>query len=213
MSETKEKKIEIQDNKTVEDAAIEEILEETTENTSEDVHAEESGEAENEQVDVEAAKAEAQQKKANMAYGEAKKEEVIDWQDRCLRVQAELANATKTIPKRIQEGVERFKRSHFSSLLELADGFDRAAQHMEESSKEWQEGFGSLQRILLETMSKSGVEKLDCKGQIFDPNWHEVVSAIPNPQMQDGEIMDVVRAGYKLDGKLLRAAMVVVAKN
>jgi len=139
--------------------------------------------------------------------------EQTDWQDRCLRVQAELSNATKTIPKRIAEGVGRFKRSHFMSLLELADGFDRAAQHMDKSSKEWQDGFGSLSRILIETMNKAGVEQLNCKGKKFDPSWHEVISTVPNPEMEDGSVLEVVRSGWKMDGKLLRAAMVVVVKN
>ena len=145
--------------------------------------------------------------------GETGKSAEVDWQDRCLRIQAELANATKTIPKRIAEGVGRFKRNHFLALLDLVDGFDRAAQHFDESSSEWQEGFASLQRILIEILNKAGVKKLDCLGKKFDPNWHEVVSTVPNPELEDGTILDVVRSGWMMDEKLLRAAMVVVVKN
>ncbi len=143
-------------------------------------------------------------------------EEEPDYRDLYLRARAELENVQKTVPKRIQEGVERFKREHFFQLLELADGFDRAAAHielMDTVSDQWKEGMESLRRISAEILSKAGVERIRTENAVFDPNRHEVVSALPVPGRKDGEILEELRSGWTLDGRLLRAALVVVVRN
>jgi molecular chaperone GrpE len=138
---------------------------------------------------------------------------VIDWRDRCLRAMAELDNANKTVPKRIQEGVDRFKRGHFANLLELADGFDRALAHSDGIDPVWREGMESLHRMLIDILGRSGVKAMNAKGWPFDPNWHEVITTVPSLDAPDGSILEVVRSGWTLDGRLLRPAMVVVVSN
>lgn len=151
---------------------------------------------------------------ADSGVSETPQEPEIDWKDRCLRALAELDNANKTVPKRIQEGIERFRRGHFANLLELADGFERAlTQCGAGDDGVWREGVQSLHRMLMDILARSGVKPVEAKGQSFDPAWHEAVSAIPAPDVDEGTILEVLRTGWTLDGRLLRAALVIVARK
>ena len=137
----------------------------------------------------------------------------IDWKDQCLRALAEVDTARRTIPKRIEEGICQFKSRHFLELLDLADGFDRALKKGGEDKENWKEGVESLQRILENILQKSGVSRVEAKDRRFDPTEHEAVTAIAVPGREDGEILEVIRSGWKLDGRLLRPASVVTVRN
>lgn len=151
-------------------------------------------------------------KEMNSSYCDAGPKEKIDWHNCYLRAMAELDNATKTIPKRISEGIGRFKRTHFTELLELLDGFDRASKHIDEAEEQWKTGFESLRRMFADIFEKAGISRISTAGS-FDPAWHEVIGTAPHPEKKDGLILEEMRSGWKLDGKLLRAAQVLVVKN
>lgn len=144
---------------------------------------------------------------------EEKKEPEIDWKDRCLRTMAELENVQKTVPKRIEEGISRFKKAHFANLLELADAFERALALKDGTVEQWQAGVESLARMHEDILSRAGLKRIDETAKKFDPNLHEAISAIPMPGKEDEEIVEVVRSGWLLNGKLLRPMGVVVARN
>lgn len=67
--------------------------------------------------------------------------------------------------------------------------------------------------MLVDVLKKNGVEELDPKGEKFDPNLHEAMAMIPNPEFEDNTIFDVFQKGYMLNGRVVRAAKVVVVKN
>ncbi len=144
---------------------------------------------------------------------EPEPEPEIDWQDRCLRAMAELENVQKTVPKRIDQGIFWFKKDLFGRLLDLADGFERALAQGGDEDNSWRQGVESLQRILLEVFEKSGLTTVSGEGEPFDPTRHEVVAAVPQPEVEDGRIIAVQRRGWMLGEQLLRPAQVVVAKN
>ncbi len=144
---------------------------------------------------------------------EKTKEENIDWKDRCLRSMAELDNATRTIPKRIQEGISRFKRAHFVELLELSDALDRALSQLPGQDDSWRQGLETMQRMMTDILAKQGVTRIETAGKVFDPALHEVVSTQNNPEFEEGMIIAELRSGWMMDGNLLRASMVVVASS
>jgi len=130
-----------------------------------------------------------------------------------LRAMAEFDNATKTIPKRIKEGVYSFKSNHFSNLIEVVDGFDMARNHFGESDETWLKGFDSLYRLLINLLEKEGVKRIESKGKLFDPNLHEAVQTIEKEVLQDNIIVEELRSGWQMDQKTLRPASVIVVKN
>ncbi|MDE5031941.1 nucleotide exchange factor GrpE, partial [Francisella tularensis] len=68
-------------------------------------------------------------------------------------------------------------------------------------------------KMLVDILKINGVEELDPKGEKFDPNLHEAMSMIPNPEFEDNTIFDVFQKGFMLNGRIVRAAKVVIVKN
>ena len=70
-----------------------------------------------------------------------------------------------------------------------------------------------IEKELLATLERNGVKKLEPKGQKFDPNFHQAIAEVPGSGQPHGTVVDVAQAGYVIADRLLRAAMVVVAKG
>jgi molecular chaperone GrpE len=68
-----------------------------------------------------------------------------------------------------------------------------------------------IYKQLLDTMGRFGLKAIEAKGQKFDPNFHQAVSTTPTNQVEENTILDEMRKGYSLNGRLLRPAMVNVA--
>nr|HPK05532.1 nucleotide exchange factor GrpE [Bacteroidales bacterium] len=98
-------------------------------------------------------------------------------------------------------------------LLPVLDDFDRALKNITDAGAEnaFTEGIALIYNKLLKVLSQKGVEEIQAKDQVFDTDFHEAVSHIPGDD-SDGEqkIIDVVQKGYKLNGKVIRFAKVVV---
>ena len=74
------------------------------------------------------------------------------------------------------------------------------------------EGVELTHKSLLDALSKHNVEAVDPTGEPFDPNLHQAMTMVPNPDMEPNTVMDVMQKGYTLSGRLIRPAMVVVSK-
>lgn len=140
--------------------------------------------------------------------------EIVNLKEQMLREQAE----TQNIRKRLQRDVEnarKFALERFiGDLLPVADNLDRAidAASKEDAVKPLLEGVELTRKNFLDVLRKYNVEQVCPVGEPFDPQLHEAITMVPNPAMEPNSVMDVMQKGYTLNGRLLRAAMVVVSK-
>ena len=94
-------------------------------------------------------------------------------------------------------------------ILPVLDAFDRAFEGVTPSGNDlnWITGFRQIQKMLLDVLSKHGLDEMKCVGETFDPSFHE---AVAQQKGVEGVVLDEVRKGYKLRDKLIRASQVVV---
>ncbi len=94
-------------------------------------------------------------------------------------------------------------------ILPVLDAFDRAFEGVtpEGDDLSWITGFRQIQKMLLDVLSKHGLDEMKCVGEAFDPNLHE---AVAQQKGAEGLVLEEVLKGYKLRDKLLRASKVVV---
>ena len=138
-------------------------------------------------------------------------------QDRLLRTVAEFDNYRKRTDRERRELSDFITADMLREFLPIVDDLERAlavpanlAANPEFAA--FHQGVTLIHRQWLEVLRRRGVEPLDVVGQPFDPEWHEAVAHEPGNGRPDGEITAELRRGYRIGSKLLRAAMVKVAK-
>jgi len=135
-----------------------------------------------------------------------------DLYDRLLRKQAEMDNFRKRTQKEKEELRHYAAEELIRALLPTLDAFDRALQHRDNNvPATFYQGLELIDRDLREVLGRYGVTPIDTTGQIFDPNLHQAVETVEDPQRRDHEIVSEMQRGYKLKSKLLRPAIVKVA--
>ena len=129
-----------------------------------------------------------------------------DYLDALRRVQADFENYKKRMVRQQTEHLERAAEQLVVKLLPVFDTVDLAISHC--GGEEVQQIWSSL----FDTLEKEGLERIDPLGKPFDPNEHEAVMHEPaeSPNAGDPEVVDVMRAGYRWKGRVLRPAMVKV---
>jgi molecular chaperone GrpE len=138
-----------------------------------------------------------------------------DYYDRFLRKSAEFENYRRRTDRERRELAESAAADLLEELLPLVDDLERAleAKAGDESVDAYRRGVGIIHRQLLEVLRKRGVVPLDSVGQPFDPHFHQAVAHEVSPSHAEGTVMQEFRRGYKLGDRLLRPAMVKVAKS
>lgn len=135
-----------------------------------------------------------------------------EYQNRLLRSQAELQNVLKRHERdraeRARYAVEPLARD----LLAVVDDLERALSHAAESGENVAEGIELVLKGLLTVLERHGVEKIDALGSTFDPNEHEAVQMVETTEREPNTVIEEHRAGYRLHERLLRPAMVAVAR-
>jgi molecular chaperone GrpE len=159
-------------------------------------------------VDVEVLQAELEKAKAELA----------EMKDASLRVQAEMQNvrrrAEQDVEKAHKFGIEKMAKE----LLDVADNLDRALQ-ASESEKDQEivkplfDGVAMTRDGLIQAMAKFKIEAVDPMGETFNPELHQAMSMIEQPDVAPNTVIAVMQKGYTLSDRLLRPAMVVVAKG
>ena len=132
--------------------------------------------------------------------------------DRMARMQAEFDNARKRAAKEQQEYRDYALTDTIKTLLPVLDSFDRALKSSPEKS-EFHVGVELIQKQLQDALAKLGVQAVAAKGQQFDPRLHEAIEMVDTEEANDHEVLDELQRGYKLKERLLRPAMVRVARN
>jgi molecular chaperone GrpE len=138
------------------------------------------------------------------------KEERDSLYDRLLRKQADFDNYKKRVDRERTEFVQWASSDLMKELLNALDSFDMAIRNASTDQKTLQ-GFQLIYKQLLDTMGRFGLKAIEAKGQKFDPNFHQAVTTTPTNEVEENTILDEMRKGYLLNGRLLRPAMVNVA--
>jgi molecular chaperone GrpE len=148
--------------------------------------------------------------------------EAAELKDRLLRTLAEMENLRRRTEREVAEsriyGVASFARD----ILAIADNMDRALQMVRTELKEnadpgvkaLLDGVELTERELLKVLEKHGVRKFEPEPrEKFDPNLHQAMYEVQDPGMPAGTVAQVVQAGYKIGDRMLRPALVAVAKS
>ena len=132
-------------------------------------------------------------------------------QNRYLRLMAEYDNFRKRSAREKDGIYTDAKADTFTSLLPVLDNFDRAFENEDASPEDFRKGIEMTRDQILAVFEKAGVEAYGEAGDPFDPNIHNAVSHIEDPEQGENVLAQVFQKGYKLGDKVLRHAMVVVA--
>jgi molecular chaperone GrpE len=146
--------------------------------------------------------------------------EVASLKDQLLRAMAETEN-TRRRAQRDREDASKFAVSSFAKeLVSVADNLRRALDAVPAEGREQDEmlkglavGVEATERQLFAAFDRAGIKKLDPTGEPFDPNFHQVMFEIENTGKAAGTVVQVLQPGYTIHGRLLREAMVGVAKG
>lgn len=147
--------------------------------------------------------------------------ENAEMKDRLLRLAADMENLRRRTAREVQDA-RAFAISKFAAdMLNVADNLRRALEHVTEEQRETAdetlktllEGVELTERAMHATFERHGISKLEPEGQKFDPNFHEAMFEVPNPDVPNNTVVQVVQAGYQISGRVLRPAKVGVAKG
>jgi molecular chaperone GrpE len=136
--------------------------------------------------------------------------------DRLARLQAEFDNARKRAVREQQEFREYAAADVIKNILPTLDSFERALKAGGDSnsnSNDFRNGIELIYRQFQDALQKIGVQPIVSVGQPFDPRVHEAVEMVDTTEVPDHHVLDELQRGYKYKERLLRPAMVRVARN
>ena len=132
--------------------------------------------------------------------------------DRAARLQAEFDNARRRSTREQQEFREYALADALKSLLPILDSLDRALQTAPRGD-EFAAGVQLIDKQFHDALARLGVEPIPAKGQVFDPHVHQAIQMVEMDDAEDNQVIDELQRGYRLKDRLLRPAMVRVARN
>ena len=137
--------------------------------------------------------------------------------DQALRAQAELENVRRRAQRDV-ESAHKFALERFAAdLLPVVDSLERAVETAREqadsaSVKAIAEGVALSLKLFLDTLGKAGIQRVDPIGAPFDPKVHQAVAMVDSPETEPGSVVRVLQPGFTLQGRVVRPAMVMVAR-
>jgi len=138
--------------------------------------------------------------------------EVEKFRDLALRAEAEMQNLQRRTARDVENahkfGVEKFVQN----MLPVVDSLEKAIESTGDNADAIAQGVRLCHKLMVDTLNKQGVEIIDPVGEPFDPNEHQAMSMVENPDMEPNSVLAVVQKGCKLNGRLVRPAMVMVSK-
>ncbi len=142
---------------------------------------------------------------------EARAAEYLDgWQ----RAQAEFINFRKRMERENDKLYQSMRGDIIARFLPILDDLERALQNrpQDEAAKDWVDGIELVYRKLQSILTAEGVTRIEAEGKMFDPNFHEAISHEPSEDHESGQIIEVVQQGYMIGERVLRPALVRVAR-
>jgi molecular chaperone GrpE len=146
--------------------------------------------------------------------------ENAEMRDRLLRTMADMENLRRRT-EREKTDTARYAISNFArDVLTVGDNLRRTIEHVpaeaaaqDPALKSFLDGVELTERELLNVLERHGVTRIDPVGQRFDPNCHQAMYEVQNPDVPEGTVVDVMQAGYVIGDRCLRPALVAVAKG
>jgi molecular chaperone GrpE len=146
--------------------------------------------------------------------------EAADNKDKLLRSLAEMENMRRRTDRQVADAREYGITAFARDVLAVADNMNRALSAIDPQLRETAdaglksllEGVELTERELLKVLEKHGVKKFEPNGEKFDPNLHQAMYEVPDPSLPNGTVAKVVQAGYMIGDRVLRPALVGVAK-
>jgi molecular chaperone GrpE len=143
------------------------------------------------------------------------REQLAEAKDQAVRSVAESQNTRRRAEKDV-EAARRYALEKFSAdLLPVVDNLERALESVaddDEALKPIVEGVELTLKSFIDVLAKYKVEQINPEGEPFDPQLHQAVGMVPNPDVEPNSVLHVAQKGYSLNGRVIRAAMVMVAK-
>ena len=133
--------------------------------------------------------------------------------DRAARIQAEFENYRKRSEKQQQEFKEYALAGAMTTLLPILDSLDRALNTKAASLEDFHSGIELIDKQFHDALAKLGVQPVPAEGEPFDPNVHQAIQMVDTDEVEDNHVIDELQRGYKLKDRLLRPAMVRVARH
>jgi molecular chaperone GrpE len=134
-------------------------------------------------------------------------------QDRLARLQAEFENSRKRAAREQLEFKEFAVAEALKSLLPILDSLDRALQSPAQTLEQFRSGIQLIRKQFEDALAKLGLNQVPTRGEIFDPHVHEAVEVVETASATDNQVLEELQRGYKLRDRLLRPAMVRVARK
>jgi molecular chaperone GrpE len=147
---------------------------------------------------------------------EQSERKAAEYLDRLQRLQADMENLQKITKRQIETVTRQASESLVVRLLPVVDALQQATKTTREGNslppEEISVGLRMLLKQLLEVLKGEGLEEIPAVGELLDPERHEVVSSIATSDVPENTIMEEVRTGYVLNGKVIRPSLVVVSR-
>lgn len=149
------------------------------------------------------------------------KAETAELKDRLLRAMAEMENLRRRTEREKAEATLYAATNFARDILSVADSLSRALQSVPEGERDKADeatrnllaGIEVTEKELINVFSRHGIRRIDPRGQKFDPNLHQAMFEVPDPAVPSGTVVQVVQDGYVIGDRLLRPALVGVAKG
>ena len=144
---------------------------------------------------------------------EALKKERDGLYDRLLRKQAEFENYKKRMDREKSDFMQFASADLIKELLNTLDSFELALKNAaaQTEGQNMLRGFELIHKQIQDTLARFGLKPIEAKGKTFDPHFHQAVSTQATDEIEDNTVIEEMRKGYLLNGRLLRPAMVSVA--
>ncbi|HWV51363.1 nucleotide exchange factor GrpE [Pseudorhodoplanes sp.] len=148
-------------------------------------------------------------------------DETAELKDRLLRTLADMENLRKRTEREVAEARQYGIASFARDILGVADNFRRALDAVgpevrataDAAVSSFVEGVELTEKDLLRILEKNGIRKIEPQGEKFDPNLHQAMYEVPDPSVPSGSVVQVIQPGYVIGERILRPAMVAVAKG
>jgi len=144
--------------------------------------------------------------------------QIANLKDQVLRALAELENTRRRAQKEREDTAKYAVANFAKEMLNVADNFRRALDATPKDTddvalKNLITGIEATERQMQSALDRSGIKKIEPLGQPFDPNFHRVMMEVDDPEQKAGTVVQVLQTGYMIHDRLLREALVAVAKG
>lgn len=133
--------------------------------------------------------------------------------DRLLRLQADFDNFRRRSAKEREEISAVVTQNFCKDMLPLLDNFERAMAAETKDVEAFQKGVEMIFTQFQEVLKKNGLEQIEAVGQKFDPNFHQAVMRVEDPEKEDDTVAQELQKGYMVKGRVIRPSMVQVVSN